>query len=41
MIQYISPVFTNTGRQCDDPNCCGDLMDTCINFGESLPLGKS
>lgn len=26
-----------TGRQCDDPSCQGRLMDSIINFGESLP----
>ena len=25
-----------TGRKCDDPKCGGDLMDTIINFNESL-----
>ncbi|XP_064404500.1 NAD-dependent protein deacylase sirtuin-6-like [Halichondria panicea] len=27
-----------TGRKCDDPACRGDLEDTIINFGESLPV---
>lgn len=26
-----------TGKRCDDPSCGGYLMDTIINFGESLP----
>ena len=26
-----------TGRRCDDPNCSGELEDSIINFGESLP----
>ena len=25
-----------TGRKCDDPSCRGDLIDTIINFNESL-----
>ena len=29
----------NTGRKCDDPACRGDLRDSIINFGESLPEG--
>ena len=30
-----------TGRNCDDPKCGGKLRDTIINFGESLPDGKT
>lgn len=26
-----------TGRLCDDPSCRGQLIDSIINFGESLP----
>ena len=33
-------VIFNLGRMCDDPNCQGKLMDTIINFGESLPQSK-
>lgn len=25
-----------TGRECDDPECRGPLIDSIINFGESL-----
>ena len=27
-------------NKCDDPSCRGKLLDTIINFGESLPEGK-
>ena len=26
-------------NKCDDPSCRGELLDTIINFGESLPEG--
>lgn len=32
--------FYKTGRQCDDPECAGQLQDTIIHFGENLPMGE-
>ena len=29
-----------TSRKCDDPSCQGELKDTIVNFGESLPQQK-
>ena len=29
-----------TSRQCDDPQCRGELDDSIINFGENLPEGE-
>ena len=29
-----------TGRKCDDVRCGGNLKDTIIHFGETLPVGK-
>ena len=29
-----------TGRKCDDSKCKGNLKDTIIHFGETLPVGK-
>ena len=26
-----------TSRKCDDPSCKGQLLDSIVNFGESLP----
>ena len=31
-------VLPPAGKRCDDPSCGGYLMDTIINFGESLPI---
>ena len=28
-----------TGRKCDDVRCGGNLKDTIIHFGETLPIG--
>ncbi len=36
-----SQLFYAAGRKCDDPACRGDLEDTIINFGESLPVGTN
>ena len=37
---YGEMFFVFTGRHCDDKNCQGRLIDTIINFGESLPQGN-
>lgn len=29
-----------TGRKCDDVQCGGNLKDTIIHFGETLPVGE-
>ena len=29
-----------TGRKCDDVRCGGNLKDTIIHFGETLPVGE-
>lgn len=29
-----------TGRFCENPQCQGPLLDTIINFNESLPVGE-